>query len=139
MFLSYKLFFSLLQKSNSHMIWREDWLIEKRAYERIPASIDARFLAGNSLYMVTIANLSENGVCINSDFCVPANSLFELFIPLNEIVLDIPVKVRRVAKEGVFYNTMGIEVLNQTGEYLEFVTRLKTKKPSLSLSVSDET
>ncbi len=114
-------------------------MIEKRVYERIPASIDARFLAGNSLYMVTITNLSENGVCINSDFCVPANSLFELFIPLEEIVLNIPVKVRRVAKEGVFYNTMGIEVLNQTGEYLEFVTRLKTKKPSLSLSVSDET
>jgi len=65
-------------------------LIEKRAKERIPASIDAKHFVGNSLYAGTVKNLSENGIYINSDFCLPTNSLFELLISLNENVSNIP-------------------------------------------------
>ena len=114
-------------------------MIEKRAKERIPASIDAKHFVGNSLYAGTVKNLSENGIYINSDFCLPTNSLFELLISLNENVSNIPVKVRRAVKEGAFYNAMGIEVLKQPKEYLEFVNRLKTNGLRIPLIISDET
>ena len=119
--------------------------MNKRAYERIPASLEVRFFLGNSLCKGFMKNLSENGMCIKTRLCFPFESRFELLIPLKEKIMDVAVKVSRVKKTVDFYDTMGVEVLNQPKEYLEFVNSIKAKefimplKFIIPLTISDET
>ena len=100
-------------------------MIERRAFKRIPTDIRVKFFFGTSICFGTIANLSENGMFVNTNICFPPYSTFEILLPLKENVLNISVMVRRMVKEGDFYNAMGVEVLDQPEEYLQFVQSLK--------------
>lgn len=96
---------------------------EQRAFERKSINLEARFFYGNSLPSCTIKNISEGGMCIVSDICHFLNSRIEVFIPLEKKVMSVPVKIIRMEEEDD-YNVLGVEVLNPTGKYLEFVDSL---------------
>lgn len=100
--------------------------MQKRTYERIPASLVAKFFLCNTLYYGIVTNISENGMCINTGTCFPCGSKVKLRIPLKEEVLEVPVKVSRVVKEtNSLYDVMGVEVLNPSERYLQIVDNLK--------------
>ncbi len=99
--------------------------MERRACKRIPASIKVEFCCGNKDYSGTITNLSENGMFISTrDISFPFESKFEIAIPLEEEVLNIPVKISRLLKTGDIYDGMGVVILNIPKKYLELLIKL---------------
>jgi len=100
--------------------------MEKRNIERITSNHCARFFYGNSMCSGTVKNCSEKGMYIKTMFPFPNDSIFEVFLPLKEEVLEIPVKlIRNVEKDG-FHDGMGLELLKLPEKYLELMV-----KPSL--------
>jgi hypothetical protein len=100
-------------------------VMERRAFERIPASIDARYFYGNMFYTGTVVNLSEKGLFINTKRCLPSNSIIMLIIRLNNKLLKIPAKVKRYVRTNSCYDGMGVELINRTVDYSAFVDGLK--------------
>jgi c-di-GMP-binding flagellar brake protein YcgR len=100
--------------------------MQRRAFERIPASITVKFYCDNMDYSGTVTNLSENGmfICIR-DICFPFDSKFEVVIHLHDKVLNIPVKVSRITKTIDAYDGIGVELLYPPKNYLEFVDSLR--------------
>ena len=117
--------------------------MNRRAYERVNINFRAKFFYGNTLYTGEITNLSENGIYISTRLCFPFESRFEILIPLDEGVLKVPVKVSRIIKTDDFYEGMGLELLEQSKNYLEFVRNLRSiasrnlEYPSIQGSVLD--
>jgi hypothetical protein len=70
--------------------------ILKRAYERIPTNINARFFYSRTLYTGVVTNLSKNGMFIKTCMCFPFESKFEILLLLKEEVLKVPVEVVRL-------------------------------------------
>lgn len=100
---------------------------EKRAYERIPASIAVRFSCDNlsySVYYGTVDNISKNGMLIRTGSCFSSNTNIRLFIYKEKILL-VNAKVRRLIKTEGFYQAMGVEVVGPDEEYLEFIDSLR--------------
>ena len=99
-------------------------IVEKRTYKRVDAIIVARF-SGDNEYdlncLGTIMNISENGMRIETCMCLENNTKAELSIYANEQFLHVPFKVARIINDNKFYSAMGIEVLQPTPDYLEFV------------------
>jgi hypothetical protein len=81
--------------------------MEKRRDKRIPAHIEAKFFFGNTLCSGIVTNVSECGMCIDTKMFLPFDANIELLISL-------------------FYDTMGLEVLNQSREYLKLVENLRS-------------
>lgn len=125
--------------------------MKKRKFERISARIRAIFYCDSTLYPGIVTNLSENGIYFESENRLPFKSNFkilhslkskaELLIPFKDKTLEVPVKVRRLIKTNVYYNGMGIEVLDPTKEYLEFVrsssNTLYEHKDNENLNIQD--
>jgi activator of 2-hydroxyglutaryl-CoA dehydratase len=102
---------------------------ERRARERIPASIAVRFTCNrllDSLYYGTVDNISGNGMLIRTGTCFPSQTNITLFI-YKEKILMVHAKVRRVIKTDGFYRAMGIEVMEPNEEYQEFTDNLINK------------
>jgi hypothetical protein len=99
--------------------------VQRRAHERIPASLVVKFSHCDSTCYGIVTNISEKGMCINSGVCLPYDSKIKLHIPLKNQHLALPVKVRWVAKTNEFYDTMGVELLNPTKKYLQIVSSIK--------------
>ncbi len=100
-------------------------LIQKRAYKRIPTSLVVKFLHCDSTCYGIVMNISEKGMCINTGICPPFDSKFKLFILLKYDHLEVPVKVRWATKTNHFYDSMGVEILNPSKEYLQIVNHVK--------------
>jgi len=98
--------------------------MKKRAYERVPANVEISYFCGNSLYTGTITNHSENGMCISAGMCLPVDSLFEVLIPVKDKVLNIPVRVARVAKSNSIFDIMCVQFQGLCNDYSEFVKTL---------------
>ena len=96
--------------------------MQKRVYERIPTNIEVSY--GNELYSGTMTNCSENGMFINTRMCYPFDTSFQILIILKDEVLKVPVKVTRIVKTYDFFNGMGVELLNPSRKYLEFIKNL---------------
>ncbi len=100
--------------------------IEKRAYERTSANLHVRFFYDDAMYTGTITNLSKNGLYIETERRLYYFKLiFKVHILLDNEVLEIHVRVKRLAKTNGFYNGIGVELLDTPKKYLEFVDRLK--------------
>jgi hypothetical protein len=113
--------------------------MEKRAVERIAAEIDTRFFYGNMFYSGTAVNLSERGMFVHTHSCVPANSEFLVIIKDKKELIKISARVKRVTKTEDRFDGMGIELLNPSARYLEFVEGLKKETvEELSPDFSDE-
>ena len=101
--------------------------MKKRSVERILADFEARFLWHDTVNSGTLVDLSENGMLITTAACPPMRARFEVTIPLEDEVLKIPVKVRRVVKKENVYEAVGLEVINPPRRYLEFIGALRWK------------
>jgi len=101
--------------------------VKKRAFERVQSDVKINFSFSKATYTGVITNLSENGMRINSANCLPHTSEFEILFPHDEEVLKLPARVKRLFKISSLYETMGVELLNPSIKYLEFVHRFKLK------------
>jgi hypothetical protein len=95
--------------------------VNKRASERIPSSLVVNFILDNSVCYGIATNISEKGMCIKSGNSLPRESLIKLQIPLKKGHLEVPVKVTRVEKASGFYDTMGVELLKPSAQYLKIL------------------
>jgi superoxide reductase len=99
--------------------------MKKRAFERVNSNLQLSFSYNNSVYSGKVTNLSENGMCITTNNCPPFKSTLEVLFPLNEEVLMLPAKVKRLLKRHELVDAMGVELLNPSMKYLNFVRDFK--------------
>lgn len=110
--------------------------MKKRQFERVSVDVPISFFYDNALYVGTVTNLSNKGMYIESDMCLPFKSKFEIFlssnskvellIPLKYEDLEVSVKVKRLMKKNGCYHGMGVEVLKESEEYLGFVNGFRS-------------
>jgi desulfoferrodoxin-like iron-binding protein len=101
--------------------------MRKRAFERVQSDVHVNFSFSDVNYTGVVKNLSENGMCISSEKCLPHKSKFAILFPHNEEVLKLPAMVKRSFKKSSLYEAMGVELLNPPIKYLEFVHRFRLK------------
>jgi hypothetical protein len=97
--------------------------IEKRAFERIPVNISARFYHGNIFYSGIVRNLSEQGMFIDTKKCLPSDSMFVVIIREKNDLLKVIAKVKRASRNTDTCLGMGVELLSPSPGYLDFVHR----------------
>ncbi len=112
--------------------------MRKRQFERVSVDVTVSFFYDNALYTGKATNLSNNGMYIESDMCLPFQSKFELFLSTNSKVqllfplkyedIEVPVKVKRLVKADDCYNGMGVELLNHSEEYLDLIKSFSLEK-----------
>jgi len=110
--------------------------VDRRAYERFPANLQARLFFGNMIYSGKVTNLSKKGMFVSTNIRFPVNSEFMMVVMLNNRALKIPIKVRRTIKRESDYNSrtdcgIGVELLDVPQNYIDFVG---TRKSSQQLS-----
>ncbi len=108
---------------------------ERRASERFPANLEARFFYGNMIYTGKVINFSKNGMFISTKVPFPLNSEFIMVVLLDNQTAKIPIKVRRkVSKKGDYYSRMnngvGIELMVSPQSYLNYV---RSQNPSANI------
>jgi hypothetical protein len=96
---------------------------EKRAFQRIPATID--FSCCKISCFGTITNLSVNGMFITSNnINFPFESQFEICIPLKNELLDVRVRIKRFTKSSGYYDGIGVELVNPPRKYMDLMSKL---------------
>jgi hypothetical protein len=96
---------------------------EKRAYERIPASIS--FRCCNMDCFGTITNLSASGMFIKSQkINFPFESKFKVCMSLKNEVLDVRVRIKRFTKSSGYYDGIGVELVKPPQKYLDLISKL---------------
>ena len=100
--------------------------MRKRAFERMTTSLRVNFSTGDEIHSGTIANLSKNGMFINTKNCLPPKSKFDIRIPSDAGVMSVSVKVRRLWKVSNDYDGMGVELLNPSNQYFEFFNSMRS-------------
>ncbi|UCH80239.1 MAG: PilZ domain-containing protein [Nitrospiraceae bacterium] len=104
---------------------------ERRYFQRIPSNLYAFFYCGNTYYSGIIVNLSFRGVLISTkNICFPFDLHFELYIPLPDIILRIPVKVSRLMRLPDSFDWLGVEIQNPPKDFLIFVDSLSSQHQS---------
>ena len=93
----------------------------ERYCNKISLKVDARFFWAKMLALGDVTGISKNCICINTRFCFPLDSLIELFLPFKRKVLDLSVRVDKFRRKNSIHETMCVEVLNPSKEYLDFV------------------
>ncbi len=109
--------------------------LKKRAYERIPVNIPVNYFYNNESYAGTVTDLSINGMYIEADQSLPIKSKADmlnpfksycvLYVPFREGTLKLIVKVRRLVKADIDFTCMGVELVNPSPDYLEFVSSIR--------------
>ncbi len=105
---------------------------KKRAYERVPLDMKVSFLQFKKMYSGTLKNISQNGMYIESDqplpffsniyVYIPFISKLRVFITFNNNVLGVPVRVKRLVKDGSSFIGMGVMLLNSSQLYMDFLS-----------------
>jgi desulfoferrodoxin (superoxide reductase-like protein) len=114
--------------------------MKKRAFERIPSDTQINFSFMDTIYEGVVTNVSNNGMYITTEKCLPRKSSFEILLPYKEEVLKLPAQVKRVIERHGFCDAMGVKLLNPPIPYLEFVgisrldssKHLKTEKQAMN-------
>ncbi len=99
--------------------------MEKRTVERMQSGIDARFNYGDMFYTGTIINLSEKGMFIKTKIRLPAGSMFVVLVLEENELLKMLARVKYSTRARVYYEGMGVEILNPPTNYKEYVDRLR--------------
>jgi hypothetical protein len=103
---------------------REHPYMEKRTHKRIPVSLE--FHCNKEEYFGAIMNLSENGMYIRSQkINFPLESQFEIAIPIEDNMFNIPIKIIRLTKSNGYYDGMGVELLKIPKKYLKLINKLR--------------
>ena len=119
-------------------VWSDGRLntrLERRAHERIPSQLQARFFLGNNVYAGTITDLSEKGMFISTDIGLPLNGTLEILLKLGDRVVNIPSTIKRsVVSEDTcpesLIHGMGVELISSPKVYLEYIDSLKVAAQS---------
>ena len=109
-------------------------MIKKRAHERMPLEMNVHFFHFKSMYPGTIKNVSQNGMYIESNENLPFHSKLDLHIPFksrlkiiinfkNEMI-EIPVQIKRIVKNGSATTGMGVKLVNVPMNYMLFMRNL---------------
>jgi hypothetical protein len=97
--------------------------IEKRAVQRIPVGIE--FHCCSIDCFGTIMNMSEGGMFLRSKkIQFPIETQFKIFIPLKDNLLSVHVKINRMTKTNGYYDGIGIEIVNPSQKYLNYISTL---------------
>ncbi|RJQ48245.1 MAG: PilZ domain-containing protein [Nitrospiraceae bacterium] len=108
--------------------------MERRAYERLSAQLQARMFYGNIVYTGTVTNLSESGMFVTTRMNFPVDSMFIIVVFQNGQTFKIPVKVSRISKAnhhaGAEDTGIGVTLLNPPRDYLDFVGKCKASSAS---------
>ena len=99
--------------------------MRKRAVERIHSDLNAEFYWSDKVHSGMIADISENGMLLNSDTCPPMRAKFDLTIPTEGESFTVPVKVRRLVKNDHVIDAVGLEVMHAPKRYLDFIDELR--------------
>jgi hypothetical protein len=95
--------------------------MERRVSERKAAHLPVRFSYANSFFNGVVKNLTGSGMCISTSMLLPCDSSAKLYIPFRHKVLEISVIVRRIERTNNFFDIMGLEIVNPSVEYKEFI------------------
>ena len=96
---------------------------EKRAFERNPVNIDARFFHRGMFYSGIVRNLADHGMFIDAKKCISSDSMFVVIIREDNHLLKVIVKVKRVSTNSDTYLGMGVELIRPSSRYLDLVHR----------------
>jgi Tfp pilus assembly protein PilZ len=104
--------------------------MEKRAFKRLPVNVPARLFYGNMVYTGIVVNLSENGMFVCTKMNYPVGVLIMMAIKSGDDTLKLPIKIRRTVKPAkdllcLENSGMGVEVLNPSREYKDFVSQTR--------------
>jgi hypothetical protein len=94
--------------------------MEKRSFERILANLHVQLVCDGILNIGTVANISKNGMCINSKSIMTSDARLEVLIPWREEVIRVYVKINWLIKTEDS-NKIGVELLNSPENYLKIV------------------
>jgi len=98
-----------------------------RTFDRIPVLIDVEINYDKKVYKGTLMNLSENGMFIRTNnMPSPLHSQIEISIPMKEEILSVSGKLVREENIRGYYNGIGVEVLNPSKNYIDFIFSLLT-------------
>ncbi len=93
---------------------------------RIPVSVEVGFFCCNKVSSGTITDISEKGMFIKTgEMCFPFDSQFEIFIPMKEKIINVFAILKRIIMSPDSYDGIGVELLNPSQDYLEFVDNLR--------------
>jgi len=115
-------------------VWGDSMLMnqrERRAFDRVPTGMEARFLCGNRYYAGKITDVSEKGMFINTDIRLPNDINLDIIMLIDNAITIVPVTVKR-SVEASFRSDdfscggMGVELVRTPIEYLTYVTNLKS-------------
>jgi hypothetical protein len=99
-------------------------ITEERGCKETEVSIDARYFYGRILAFGAVKNLSESCMCINTKYCVPLNSVMQIIIRSKKENFSVPVRVCKYFKKNGRYDTISVNVLNASNEYVELVKNI---------------
>jgi hypothetical protein len=97
----------------------------RRADIRFPIKINVKFYCGDKVHSGMVTNISERGMFIETnEVCFPEERQFNLAIPLENEMAHFPVKINRLLnmKKGSY--GIGVELLNPSPQYIEYVENL---------------
>ncbi len=102
-------------------------LLTQRIEQRTPSSFFVKFLCDETTCYGIVKNISEKGMCIKTGTCLPSDSKVKLLIPLKAEQMEVPVRVKWVAKSYEFYDSMGVELLKPSRKYQKLLKNLKNR------------
>jgi hypothetical protein len=101
--------------------------MDNRAFDRIPANIEVTFHCNSMDYKGTILDISENGMFISTnDMCSPFDSQFEVVIPVEDEVLNVPVNLNRIILSPDSRDGIGVELSDVSQDYVKMVEKIKS-------------
>ncbi len=109
--------------------------MKKRAYERVLLDKKVQFLISEEMYPATIKNISQNGMLIETEEPLPFHSNLDANLPFKynlkvlidfkNDILEVPVRVKRLVKNGSSsFNGMGVALIDTSEEYMDFMSGL---------------
>lgn len=90
----------------------------KKYCKRLSAKLDTKCSWGSLLNLGQVTDMSQSCMCIKTNYCIPLASMIHLYLRFRRKGLYIPVRVRGFSDTDSRYDTMSVEVLNPSEEYL---------------------
>ena len=98
-----------------------------RTFDRIPVLIDIEISCNNMVVTGTLMNISESGMFIRTNnMPSPPCSQIEITIPQEDKSINISGRLVREENIRGYYNGIGVEVLNPSQDYMDFIDDLIT-------------
>lgn len=89
-----------------------------------PTDFSVRYFFGNTLCSGAVKNISEQCICLHSKVCFALNMKVDLFLPLEEGILKMPVRIENAYEKRGFYALTGKPYVKLPRKYLKFVNSL---------------